>query len=115
MDTEKTPEQLAAELKLLRAYDRQRALAGHDFGSGQRARELSRRQRELEYLTSRSSRSAYELERDVPLVALTAAFWRIGKPRLNRVQREHHRWNTPATKRTLAAWVAIGRWTGADV
>jgi hypothetical protein len=66
--------ELRAELELLELFDRRRREQGRDYGSGQRAKELSRRRRELEpYAEGATEASAEEL---------FAAFLRVGKPRL---------------------------------
>lgn len=107
--------QLAAELALLREYDRIRTAARHDFGGGQRGKELGRRQRELESLVAVGGPSAYELERDASREDLLAAFHRIGAPRLKRANGETWRVNTPSSQRTIRCWKTIGNWVGASV
>lgn len=101
-----TPENIAelvAELELLELFDRGRELAGHDYGAGQRAKELSRRHLELEpFRHSVAAPSAAEL---------LAAFERIGRPRVERIQAEAEaRRRYPGRElgegeeRTLKAW-----------
>ena len=107
---------LAAELALLREYDRVRTHLGHYYGGGQVGSELGRRQRELESACFGDVHSAYELERDAPREDLLAAFQRIGKPRLRRIVRDNEQWGiTPSSGRSETAWRRIAQWVGATV
>lgn len=103
-----TAAELAAERAVLHAFDLKRRAAGHDYGCGQRWRELVRRQRELESRCVTSSRSAYELERDASPAELLAAFERVARPRIRRIEAEDYRRSTPSTQRTLRTWRRIG-------
>lgn len=109
---EKTPEQLAAELVLLRTYDHRRRTFGHDFGCGQRAKELIERQRELE-LQAGGRLAAARLQRDVRLNDLLAAYARIGRPRLYRAEANSEQYGTKAAHRTRRCWLAIAQYVGA--
>lgn len=106
MNTTDTQRAELAELYVLETYDSIRTALGHDYGCGQRAAELSRRRRAL---TLRSS--VVEPSRD----DITAAFERVGRPRLKRVLQEDYRRTTPASSRTARAWKYVGRNCGAVV
>lgn len=77
---------MAAELHVLEEFDFQRAVAGHDYGAGQRANELRRRRRALEA-------AAKPAPAHKQMVAATKgdvarAFNRILGPRARRLKRE---------------------------
>ena len=101
---------LAAEYDVLAEYDATRSRLGHDYGSGQRGSELMRRRREL-----RALGFDVELEElNVTKEERSAAFERVGRPKLRRAEQETFRRETPATSRTLRAWAMVERWaTGA--
>ena len=98
--------ELAADLAVLTMYDLLREISRFDFGSGQRARELNRRRREVESLLGqRHSVRLPELSaRD-----LLDAFERVGAPRLARAYAETYRHSTPSTTRTIDTWRRVRR------
>lgn len=112
---------LAAELAILHRFDLKRRTLGHDYGAGQRARELARRGRELDRLAGNLGYTSLALVAagvDLPasmtrgMVALTAreldaAFDRVAVPRVKRLRREDYRSSTSATRRTVAAWDSV--------
>lgn len=95
--TRERARRLAAELEILLTYDARRA-GWYDYGAGQRAKELSRRRRELHSLDPLG-----ELEPPTPQEALEA-FERVGRPRLRRLERESFRHGSRSTDRSVAAW-----------
>lgn len=109
----------AAELAILEAFDLARHNAGHDYGNGQRANELSRRRTELALAIGnadvevdggralRYDRHPHLFDLDVvdeliPAGDLERAFRRIAGPRLARIQRGSYRNVSRAS--ALAAW-----------
>lgn len=121
--------ELAAELAVLFLFDTARHAAGHDYGRGQRAHELNRRERELDAIETGGGygtlayRGAgirevdayvYRGGKRVDLEELTpaelrAAYERVAIPRLARIGAEGYRAGTQATKRTVATWDRVGR------
>lgn len=97
-----------AELALLRRFDDMRRAAGHDFGAGQRARELARLERDLDRAAGGWRALEAELEA-VTRAELAAAFERIGRPRMRRLELEGYRRETPATVRTMRTWRELER------
>lgn len=93
----------AAELAVLELYDYRRGVAGHDYGAGQRTRELQRRRRELEQIVDRLDRHEVRL-----------AARRLAASRLRRLEREGYRAHTPASSRTIATWQSIAAAANAD-
>lgn len=97
--------ELQAEFIVLATFDQLREGAGHDYGAGQRVAELRRRRLHL-----REHGFHAELQVDDFMPAeLHAAFFRVGVPRLRRIEREDYRHHTPATRRTLDTWRRIER------
>lgn len=97
-----------AELALLEAFDLEREYAGHDYGSGQRGRELAR------YRLSLPAGA----HRDVAFVTVdeVVAVWpAIAEPRIARIVREDYRRSTPATRRTLDTWKKLARRYGVEL
>lgn len=94
--------ELIAELELLELYDRLRARLGHDYGGGQRRAEIHRRRL---YLRERG------VERVTPadVHEVAAAFERVGRPKVRRLEVESFRKRTPATHRTATAWRELER------
>lgn len=107
--------ELAAELEVLDLYDALRS-GWFDYGGGQRAAELSRRRRELDAAadtalhfdrdSAATSRFEYLDELDVAgdPTELLAAFERVARPRMRRLERESYRHGTKATNRSVATW-----------
>jgi hypothetical protein len=95
--------ELAAEYAVLDAFDLLRRHAGHDYGAGQRGAELNRRRWTLEARGIDVAPAAldYALDR--------AAFERVARPRIRRIEAESYRRETPATKRTLQTWRRVER------
>lgn len=101
-----------AELEVLEVLDQRRAAAGHDYGSGQRGKELQRRHRELARLEADAGHPWYlsdppELGRTAE--DLEAALERIVTPRERRLEREDFRRRTPSTRRTADALAGTRR------
>jgi hypothetical protein len=93
---------LAAELVVLELYDDRRRLFGHDYGNGQRVRELNRRHRELE--------PCGMIVPPLDAGELYAAYLRVGVPRLARARREQQRYGaTSSNVRTIRAWERLAR------
>lgn len=90
-----------AELEVLERFDAKRQAAGHDYGAGQRASELSRRRNELVGL---GLRAGGEDDPELTPAELLAAFDRVAGPRIKRLIAEDYRRGTPATKRTIMTW-----------
>lgn len=101
--TEAAPEirELIAEREILDRFDTLRRSLGHDYGAGQRARELRNRERELDRLDPLHN------EPPVTDAEIVAAFERIAPARIARIDREDFRRSTPATKRTIQAWTRL--------
>lgn len=98
-----------AELAVLYAYDRERQARGHDYGGGQRAGELIRRERALIAAGARSGQITNEAIETVEPELLERAWRRVGAPRLARAERDRARFHTRAgaatpTDRTIRAW-----------
>lgn len=91
----------SAELVIVEDFDAWRSAAGHDYGAGQRARELRRRRRELALVGGPVD--------DLTPAELFAAFERIGPERIRRIEREDYRRRTPATERTIRTWRSLER------
>jgi hypothetical protein len=102
---------IVAEYVLLEAFNRARMLAGHDYGAGQRWKELKRRERELE----RIGVDHWKLEEPAAwnTPEFRAAFEAVGRPRIARIEGEPYRRRTPATARTLQVWRRFERRVGA--
>jgi hypothetical protein len=105
--TEEKRRRLIAELQILEWYDQLRQHAGHDFGSGQRWKELARRRRELG--------DVWSFDMNSSPVELEEAFERVGRPRLRRLERDIERFvpagyvaNTP-TARSIETWRKVER------
>lgn len=98
-----------AELEVLERFDTLRQLAGHDYGSGQRAAELLRRRLEL-----RSCGIIAGGARDAEAAELADAFERVGRPRMRRLELEGYRAGTPASSRTLETWRRVARRYSSD-
>lgn len=88
---------LTAEVLVLERYDHERRYAGHDYGSGQRARELSRLRREL----GQAGRPEWPEDDASTPAELAEAARRLLAPRLDRIDAESYRKGTPATMRTM--------------
>lgn len=91
-----------AELVLLEEYDRRRIAAGHDYGSGQRGGELSRRRRELDGFT-------VEELRELGPTDIQAAWDRVGARRHRRAELDATRYGSPGVVRTLNTWRVLAR------
>jgi hypothetical protein len=106
-DRQRKLHRLAAEFKILRLYDHRRELSGHDYGAGQRARELRRRRWELDALDANWPTIALEQHE------LAEAFARVGAPRLERsriygdASLAHGMGTTKSSRRTFLTWTAI--------
>ena len=101
--TKLTARELCADLYILERFDRSRELAGHDYGSGQRARELRNRRFAID------SRPTFEMLDNPRIYGFTdaellEAFERVGRPKINRIEAEGYRSHTPASRRTLRTW-----------
>lgn len=97
----------AAEAVVLDRFDTLRSSAGHDYGAGQRAKELRNVKRELSSTPATTVDYIVEKELGLELSAgeLLAAFRRLAGPRRRRIiERESYRRSTPATQRTLRTW-----------
>lgn len=95
-----TDAELAAELRILEAYDSIRRTLGHDYGVGQRYAELRRVRREAAVRGVEDHVSTTD--------ELAAAFKRIGRPRRQRIEySEAYRRNTPAGNRAMSAWAML--------
>jgi hypothetical protein len=92
---------LRAELELLELYNAFRESAGHDYGNGQRHKELSRRRRELESLYASMDPIAIRELGEATGRELLAAWQAIGQPRLTRARNQPRGVGTPRTIRTL--------------
>jgi hypothetical protein len=111
---------LAAELAILTRYDGLRDLERHDYGGGQRRRELMRLERDLDANLVSLAYSAAGVTLPESMLAragapftpaeLRAAFERVGRPRIARIEREDYRRRTRATERTVRAWARTVRW-----
>lgn len=100
---------LAAELALLEDFDNRRRYAGHDYGSGQRGAELSRRRRELDEL-------GYLDELGPTRDEMVAAFERVGRPRYLRVVQGRNRYGiTRASSRSEQIWRTVAHVYGARI
>lgn len=88
---------LTAEVIVLEQYDRERRRAGHDYGNGQRARELTRYRRELR----RNGAEEWPEDHAATPAELVEAARRLIPPRLARIDAESYRKGTPATMRTM--------------
>lgn len=98
---------LEAELAILDLFDDVRHRLGHDYGGGQRARELGRRRYELQRLGARSDFGGALAELEP--VDLSAAWARVGAPRVARLERraEGYRRRTTSTAKTVRAWELV--------
>ena len=92
-----TTRELAAEYVVLSEFDRRRRLAGHDYGSGQRWKELVRYERD-------ELRGVDVDELELTDDELALAFRRVSSPRVARLTEESYRRDTPSTRRTIATW-----------
>lgn len=96
---QQTRRELWADYVILATYDELRSTAGHDYGAGQRAAELSRRRRNL----------PEPLELELTPTELSDAFRRVAVPRIARLDREDFRQHTQPTLRTLKTWERVRR------
>lgn len=102
---------LVAELVVIDTYDDHRRFAGHDYGSGQRARELARLRRDLVRAQEAARVDVNEYPDDEAAEAygvtpadLHLAARRLLVPRLRRIETaETYRRNTPSSLRTITA------------
>lgn len=94
----------AAELLVLDRFDTLRSKAGHDYGAGQRARELRALRRELEGYGLRLAEEDRTVVEPLTAGELLASFRRIASVKRDRIRREDYRRSTPATQRTLRTW-----------
>lgn len=95
---------LRLELEIVVEYDELRERAGHDYGCGQRGRELRNRRRELElarYALAGECFTDDELEAPATADELERVLERIILPRLERARRQPRGDGTPPTIRTL--------------
>lgn len=101
-----------AELVILEKFDELRERAGHDYGSGQRFAEISRRRRELDLDGS----VLHHGEIVCSAAELADAFDRVGRPRLARAEDPGARrgFETPTSKRTVATWRTLERRIAAE-
>lgn len=104
-----TQRELAAELVVLEEFHARRSAAGHDYGGGQRRSEIWRRRRALDLEALRWSGLA---DSEFSAEELAAAFDRVGRPKIARIEREDYRRSTPSTQRTLRTWRSIERTYG---
>lgn len=100
---------LAADLTVLEYFDALRE-GWFDYGGGQRAKELSRRRRELRELVElraaigQAAGNLQILERRFGADELEQAFERVGRPRLRRLERESFRHGCRSTDRSIQCW-----------
>jgi hypothetical protein len=78
--------ELEAELAILLAFDWRRSAAGHDYGGGQRAAELQRRQREVIRLGGTTEPGLAGMAGAG--ADLEAAWARVAAPRIRRLERD---------------------------
>lgn len=109
METQERQMKLA-ELAVLEYFDSERRRAGHDYGAGQRIREIRRYRRELETMGELpiGYGLAIESTSEVTTDELASAFERVARPKIARIEAEDYRRSTPATKRTLGTWRRVG-------
>jgi hypothetical protein len=112
-DTE-TNREKAADYVVLDRFDDLRRIAGHDYGVGQRRRELRRLERELESAGIRPlslTLNVAEGDRDLELTAseLRAAFDRVSRSKRARLEAEDYRRSTSATRATVETWRRLER------
>jgi hypothetical protein len=97
-----------ADWTLLVTFDEARSPLGHDYGSGQRRAALARA--DARYTDALRRVVGYSAPLEAPDdLALTdgdreAAWQRLGRPAMRRLEREEYRSRTPATRMTLMAW-----------
>lgn len=100
----------AADYRVLDRFDTLRRRAGHDYGAGQRTRELRNLRVELSMLAPGTELEGFEL---TP-AELRAAFERVSAPKIARLKGEGYRSHTPATMRTRETWNRLARELGTD-
>jgi hypothetical protein len=100
-----------ADWTVLVTFDKVRSALGHDYGAGQRRAEIARA--DARYTAAlRAASQHYQAPdgRELSRVDLEAAWRRIARPRIRRLEREDYRGGTPATRRTRTAWaITYGR------
>lgn len=89
--------ELLAELEILTTYDAIRQSRGHDYGGGQRAAELRRRRQSVEP----------NLGEPLTVDELADAYDRVGRPRLERLERDA--FGTASSNRSIAAWRTVAK------
>jgi hypothetical protein len=94
----------AADYRVLDRFDTLRSRAGHDYGAGQRTRELRNLRRELEGYGLRLAEEDRTLVEPLTPAELRAAFDRVSAPKIARLEAEAYRAHTPATTRTRETW-----------
>lgn len=112
--------ELVADLAILTRYDFDRALKGHNYGGGQRRQELNRLERTvgpdgvtIAYHAAGIRLPASMVERagePLTIAELRAAWDRVARPRIARLEREGYRRQTPGTRRTRDAWSHTATW-----
>jgi hypothetical protein len=86
-----------ADWTLLVTFDEARSPLGHDYGSGQRRAALARVVGYSAPLEAPDDLALTDGDRE-------AAWQRLGRPAMRRLEREEYRSRTPATRMTLMAW-----------
>lgn len=99
--------ELHAELLVLEMFDSIRQSRGHDYGCGQRGAELIRRRRELEVADP-----AGYVRRGAAITRteLADAFERVGRRRLERLERDNY--GTASSRASLSAWRTVAKLYG---
>lgn len=115
IEDQRRARRLAAELELLVEFHYQRERRRYDYGGGQRAKEITRRRRELAAAVNRHGVSSSEelIVAFRPWAAgeLRAAWLSVGAPRLARAEREPgFRQGTRSGIYTVEAWRKIEEW-----
>jgi len=105
---------MRAEYALLAHFDKRRRAQGHDYGGGQRWKELERRLRELVRAQARLEAIRRHEEATAPPThaELVEAFARIGRPRLARLRSESYRRHTSSSRKTEKTWASLESFYG---